>query len=117
MEETGTVLIADDERDVRECMKLRLEREGFRVIAVSSGKEAIEEITEHLPDLAIIDVTMPGLNGFKVKELLNQNFPKLPVVLMSGSIEGDEERRSKIDLGKPYTKEELRDVINKFLKT
>jgi CheY-like chemotaxis protein len=62
MSTKSLVLIADDDPDIRMLVRLRLERSGYAVIAASNGLEALQLATESRPDLAILDVSMPGLS-------------------------------------------------------
>jgi DNA-binding response OmpR family regulator len=57
---TATVLVADDDPDILQLVAFRLERAGYEVITVSDGQQALETARERLPDLAVLDVMMPG---------------------------------------------------------
>jgi two-component system, OmpR family, alkaline phosphatase synthesis response regulator PhoP len=63
--ERHKILIVDDEPDILEFMQYNLEREGFEVFLASSGKQAIEVAKDKLPDLIILDVMMPGMDGIE----------------------------------------------------
>lgn len=65
-----TILIADDEADIREIISFNLHVEGYDIITAKNGNEAIEMAKIHRPDLIILDVMMPGKNGFEVCKLL-----------------------------------------------
>ncbi len=70
--EKHKILIVDDEPDILEFMQYNLEREGFEVFLASSGKQAIEVAKKELPDLIILDVMMPGMDGIETcRELRN----------------------------------------------
>jgi len=60
------VLLADDDTDIRTLVQLRLEKFGYRVIAVNDGAQALKAVQEHAPDLAILDVMMPKMTGIEV---------------------------------------------------
>jgi CheY-like chemotaxis protein len=60
---TKTILIADDETDIRSIIKTKLEAAGFAVTEASNGKEALESMRESRPDLVVMDVKMPVMNG------------------------------------------------------
>lgn len=68
-----TILIADDEPDILEIIGFNLQSEGYHVISAKNGNEAIEQAKIHKPDLIILDVMMPGKNGFEVCKLLRQH--------------------------------------------
>ena len=63
MSERPLVLVADDDPDILSLVTLRLERDGYEVIGAPDGERAVEEALERTPDLALIDVSMPKLDG------------------------------------------------------
>jgi two-component system, OmpR family, alkaline phosphatase synthesis response regulator PhoP len=64
------ILLADDEEDILEILKFNLVKEGYHVITAQDGDEAIAKAKQHLPDLIILDIMMPGKNGVQVCEIL-----------------------------------------------
>lgn len=68
-----TVLVADDEPDILEIISFNLESEGYDILTATNGNEAIEKAKIHRPALIILDVMMPGKNGFEVCKLLRIN--------------------------------------------
>jgi len=86
------ILLVDDEKDILEFLQYNLEKEGFVVITASDGEEAISLLKEK-PDLAILDIMMPKLNGFEVcaKIRADKNTADLPVIFLTAkSSEKDE---------------------------
>jgi len=77
------VLIADDDPDIRMLVRLRLERSGYTVIAANDGLEALELAAGCDPDLAILDVSMPGLSGVEVTRALRERQATFPVILLT----------------------------------
>ena len=67
------VLIAEDDDDIRDLVGFKLEQAGLEVIAVADGKAALEQASEHRPDLAVLDVSMPGLSGIDVCRMLRDD--------------------------------------------
>ncbi|HKI86045.1 MAG TPA: response regulator [Thermoanaerobaculia bacterium] len=67
------ILIADDEADVVETVRFRLESEGFEVVTAVNGLEALGAARVHQPDLVILDVMMPGENGYRVARMLRED--------------------------------------------
>jgi DNA-binding response OmpR family regulator len=65
--ERPLVLVADDDPDILSLVTLRLERDGYEVIGAPDGERAVEEALERTPDLALIDVSMPKLDGYEVR--------------------------------------------------
>jgi DNA-binding response OmpR family regulator len=83
------VLVADDDHDILALVSFRLERAGFDVVAAQDGEEALRLAVEHAPDLAILDVMMPKLDGYEVTTRLRQNDStrRLPVILLTARVQ------------------------------
>ena len=62
----GVVLIAEDDRDIRDLVTVKLQAAGYQVIAVNDGLQALRQIRELRPDLALLDVMMPGISGLDI---------------------------------------------------
>ncbi len=79
------VLVAEDDRDIRELVTAKLSGAGFRVIAVADGIAALSAIREQLPDIALLDVMMPGSSGLDVigKLRTDERTAAVPVILLS----------------------------------
>lgn len=75
------VLVVEDDPGVREFLVSVLARQGYRVVAASSGEEAAELIGDERAQLAVLDVGLPGMDGFAVAELLASD---VPVILVTG---------------------------------
>jgi DNA-binding response OmpR family regulator len=81
------ILVADDDADVRELVVFRLEHAGYEVISAGDGEEAVALARERKPDLCVIDVMMPKLDGLEVTERLRST-PELaatPILLLTAS--------------------------------
>jgi DNA-binding response OmpR family regulator len=61
-----TVLVADDDRDIRDLVAFKLEAAGYTVLTAGDGDAALAQVLEHRPDLAVLDVMMPGRSGTQV---------------------------------------------------
>jgi CheY-like chemotaxis protein len=83
------ILVADDDGDVRELVVFRLERAGYRVVTAADGQEAVEVALERSPDVCVIDVMMPKLDGYQVTERLRASpgLAEVPIVLLTASVE------------------------------
>jgi len=77
------ILIVDDERVIREGMKVSLAGEGYAVRTARDGKEALVKIAKRRPDLVLLDVMMPKMNGFRCCEEIRKADPLLPVVFLT----------------------------------
>ena len=70
---TYTILVADDDRDIRDLVVFKLEQCGYSVIEAEDGTSALETARRHRPDLCVLDVMMPGLSGVEVTRELRQD--------------------------------------------
>lgn len=80
-----SVLVVDDDQDIRESLAQILSEEGFDVTSASNGLEALEEIARRTPDVMLLDLMMPVLTGWEVIETLRLSgkHPKMPIVVLS----------------------------------
>jgi DNA-binding response OmpR family regulator len=119
-----TILVADDEQDIRELVAYRLSRAGYTIIEARDGQEAFDLAAGQPPDMAVLDVMMPRLNGFDLTERLRHTpaTRRLPILLMSASVqEADISRGFAAGadgyLTKPFTPDQLltrvRDVLSR----
>ena len=76
-----SILIVDDEEDIRDILKYNLEKEGFIVDTASNSEEGLAKISENIPDLLILDVMMPGMDGIEFCDLLRQK-PELEQLII-----------------------------------
>jgi DNA-binding response OmpR family regulator len=120
----ATILVADDEQDIRELVAYRLSRSGYTIVQARDGEEAFELAVGQPPDMAVLDVMMPRLNGFALTERLRHApaTQRLPILLMSASVqEADISRGFAAGadgyLTKPFTPDQLltrvRDVLSR----
>jgi CheY-like chemotaxis protein len=118
-----TVLIADDKATGRELVRAALEKAGFNIIEASDGLEAMRMARENQPDLIILDVHMPGLDGFGVIRELRSDplFASTPVVALTASaMQGDRDRAISAGftgyITKPIHLAALRGEVERLLK-
>lgn len=79
-----TILVVDDEKDIRTSLRGILEDEGYQVVTAASGSEALETVREELPDLVLLDIWMPGMDGLETLEKLKGLLPLITVIMISG---------------------------------
>ncbi|NVN90692.1 MAG: sigma-54-dependent Fis family transcriptional regulator [Desulfuromonadales bacterium] len=79
-----TILVVDDEKDIRTSLTGILEDEGYQVSTAANGVEALESVCQDLPDLVLLDIWMPGLDGLETLEKLKTLFSNLTVIMISG---------------------------------
>ena len=109
-----SVLIVDDEPMARTLLRLMLVRAGFEVAEAENGFDALEKVEGNVPDLILLDVMMPGMDGFTVCEKLRarQETAELPVIMLSAKTDVDSINRGLLVgatkyLTKPISPEEL----------
>ncbi len=105
------IMVVDDEQTIRRLLKCTLELEGYGVIVADNGRLALDLLEEHTPDLVILDIMMPGLDGFQVLDLIRQR-SSVPVIMLSARREMATKRDTLIlgaddYVGKPFQKGEL----------
>ena len=83
MDTHALVLVADDDPDIRRLVRIRLERSGYTVVSARNGSEALELAAEWNPDVAILDVAMPSLDGLEVTRALRDRLQLVPVILLT----------------------------------
>ena len=83
------ILVVDDEEDIREFARRALEPEGYRVSAASSGPEALDLIRQETPDVVVLDLKMPGMNGPAVLKEIRAKHRSLPVIVITGYPDSD----------------------------
>jgi DNA-binding response OmpR family regulator len=89
LENNTSILAVDDDVYILRMLKRILESEGFRVSAVSSGEEALNIFGEHNPDLVLLDITMPGIDGYTVCERIRE-FSSKPIIMITARGSDDE---------------------------
>lgn len=116
------VLVADDDADIRNLVVYRLERSGYGVVTATDGVAARTIALEQKPDLAVLDVMMPKLNGYELTRQLraDERTRQMPVVLLTARAqEADVERGFEAGaddyLKKPFSPQELRSRIQAIL--
>ncbi|MBA2732096.1 MAG: response regulator [Acidobacteria bacterium] len=92
-----TLLLADDSATIRKVVELTFSDEGFEVITVSDGQQALDKLEEIVPDIVLADVFMPEVNGYQVCEHIKQTerFRHIPVMLLVGSFEPFDEAEAR----------------------
>jgi DNA-binding NtrC family response regulator len=80
------VLVIDDDPQILELIQIILEDEGHEVTTLSSGRRAVETVTDARPDLVLLDIVMQSRHGMEVLAELRQAAPDVPVVLLSGAV-------------------------------
>lgn len=118
-----TILLADDEPDTVVLVHERLQKAGYRVVTAFTGDEVLQKTQADLPDLILLDIVMPGMNGYRVcRRLKEDNATKhIPVILFTALQKNDllvtaQASGADMIMSKPFEAEELLQVVQKFLK-
>src|SRR5262249_20734828 len=118
IEKKSRILIAEDFEENRTALTLILKYAGFDVIEVENGRQAVEAVRREEPDLVLMDVTLPGIDGLQATREIRseEKFERLPIIILSAH-DSDEIRREAAEAGgsmylsKPFEIEELRELI------
>ena len=108
------ILVVDDEPQNIRLLQIRLQADGYAVLAANSGQEALELVQENAPDLILLDIMMPGMNGFEVCQRIRAEEATqfIPVVMVTALLE-QEDRIKAIEAGaddfisKPFDSHEV----------
>ena len=117
------ILIVEDEVDIAEGIKARLELEKFKVIIATNGKEGVEKARATMPDLIILDIMMPVVNGYVTCEILKtetktKQIPILVLTALPHIKDADKAFEAGADdfLNKPFSNERLIKKVRKLLR-
>jgi DNA-binding response OmpR family regulator len=116
------ILVVDDEPDVVEIVRLRLEQDGHTILAAGDGRAGLQSAFENKPDLLILDVMMPGLDGFEVAYQMKNNpvTANTPIVMLTARADfGSIAKGWNLDVDnyvtKPFKLDELADTVKSVL--
>ena len=119
---TKRVLLAEDEPNIVESLTFILERSGFDVSVTTTGREALEQAQSAIPDILILDVMLPLLNGFEVLRRLRADpaTTGLPVIMLTAKGQA-QDRRTAEDIGadafitKPFSNRDVVDHVHRLI--
>lgn len=115
-----TILVVDDEERMARFIRLNLEHDGFKVVDAYRGLEAIHKLRDSMPDVVILDVMMPDMDGFEVLKLIRE-ISQVPVIMLTAKGEEDDRVRG-LELGaddyvtKPFSPRELVSRVRAVLR-
>jgi DNA-binding response OmpR family regulator len=115
-----TILIVDDEARIRDFVRMNLELEHYRVIEAGDGAQALEQLRDNLPDLIVLDVMMPEMDGFETLRAIRE-VSTVPVIMLTVR-QGEQDKIHGLDLGaddylaKPFSPRELLSRIRALLR-
>lgn len=122
MSNIKTVLIVDDEQDIVETLKFMLEADGINCITAHDGEEALNKAKSEEPDLIVLDVMLPKINGYKVSRLLkfDKKYKDIPILMVTARTQ-DEDKLIGKDTGadeyitKPFDLDNVINMVKKYL--
>ena len=117
------IVYVEDDEDMIGLVKLILEREGFHVVGAKSGREGIDIIKKELPDLVLLDLMLPEIDGWNVLQQLRSNeaTKEIPVIVLTAKAQSIDRvlglHIAKVNdyISKPFKPQELVDCISKVL--
>jgi two-component system OmpR family response regulator len=121
MPANARVLVVDDEQGIIDLVSMALRYEGLGVSSADSGRAALASINEQRPDLLILDVMMPDLNGFEIMQRIATDEPRIPVIFLTARQDLDDKRQgfalgADDYLTKPFSVEELMFRVRALLR-
>jgi len=122
MSRTYEILIVDDEPNIVELIKSILEFEDYTIRVAYNGVQAIQEVEKKQPDLIILDIMMPEMDGYEVSEKLKQNeqFKDIPIVMLTAKGKTSDMQKGYLTgvegyISKPFNSSDLLEVIKIIL--
>ncbi len=112
MEEKKTVLIVEDEKSIVDIVRFNLEKEGYGVLTAYNGEDGLAKAMEKKPDLVLLDLMLPRMNGFEVCRLMRERGNRVPVIILTAR-EEEADKVQGLELGaddyitKPFSMREL----------
>ncbi len=113
------ILIVDDQKGVRRLLEELFKKDGWEVQLAADGKEAIQRADEFLPDIILMDMKMPNMNGLEASRIILNNISNLDIIMMTAYGEMDVVKEA-LDVGvkkcitKPFDIINLRDTVNQM---
>ena len=116
------ILVVDDEPTIVRLMEFILARQGHEILVAVNGEEALEKIKSQHPDLVLLDIMMPRIDGYEVAQRLRADpaTASLPIIMLSAKAQ-EEDIRKGVDVGvneyitKPFTPDHLVQVVTEYL--
>jgi CheY-like chemotaxis protein len=116
-----TILVVDDEPALLRLMEFVLDRQGYRLVTATNGEEALEQARASRPDVIVLDIMMPKLDGYQVAEALRADaeLSGIPIIMLSAKAQEEDIERG-VEAGvdryitKPFSPEELAVIVSEY---
>lgn len=116
------ILIADDEEDVVSALQFTLEKEGYECLTAYDGKEALDKAKKDHPDLIVLDIMMPKMNGYEVSRFLkfDVRFKQIPIIMLTARTQAKDkeigqETGADVYITKPFEMDALVSTVKNML--
>lgn len=115
------ILLVEDETHIRKFVNISLKREGFQVIEAETGEKGIEEAGKESPDIVILDIMLPGIDGYEVCKFLKKNYPEIGIIMLTARAQ-DRDKIQGLENGadhyivKPFNPLELIAIVKSLLR-
>ena len=117
MNPAASILLVDDDPDLRECLQIMLTSMGFEVTSAANGQEALDEMEGHDPDLILLDMKMPVMNGWEFCRAVDGRDACPPIVVLTAAPDPAAraaEAHADGWLGKPFEYADLEAIVRRF---
>ncbi|MBL4953162.1 response regulator [Neobacillus sp. OS1-32] len=117
----GNILIVDDQFGIRILLNEVLQKEGYKTFQAANGVQALDIVTKHAPDLVLLDMKIPGMDGIEILKRMKVIDPDIRVIIMTAYGELDMIQEAK-DLGaithfaKPFDIDDIRTAVRKYIQ-
>ncbi|PGM64782.1 DNA-binding response regulator [Bacillus cereus] len=116
-----TILVLEDEIPIRSFIVLNMKRAGFHVLEANTGEEALEILRQHTVQVALLDVMLPGIDGFQVCKAIRENNKKMGIIMLTARVQ-DEDKVQGLGIGaddyiaKPFSPVELTARVQSLIR-
>ena len=117
------ILIVDDEKDLVDMLKLRLEAAGYEILEAYDGQEGLEKAKDEKPDLILLDLMLPKMDGYQLCRILkfDEDYKHIPIIMLTARAQQQDKQQGTTCgadeyVTKPFEPKELLSVIQKHIK-
>jgi two-component system KDP operon response regulator KdpE len=115
--EAKVILVVDDDPDIARVIRLALESEGLAVVTAPNGRDALQRVREQRPELVLLDINMPIMDGVTFVHRARDEFGDLPIIVMTAGAEASRYRDqlgARDSLPKPFELNDLLDKVERY---
>lgn len=114
------VLIVDDQFGIRTLLNEVLQKEGYEIYQAANGLQALQVMKQHAPDLVLLDIKIPGMDGLEILKKMKETNPDIRVIIMTAYGELDMIEKTKklgalAHFSKPFDIEEIRNAVKQYV--